>query len=342
MKKIDEIDKNLAVKPIAERDGLRFFDVCSELFGLYGVTHDTEFQRLPKEVAKTVSDGVYSLHGHTAGGCVHFRTNSKRVAIRCEMAAVTNFSHMPATGTHGFDLYADGEYWGTFVPPTDMTDGYESVINFPDMSMRGLTINFPLYNGVTNLYVGLDNGSECKSFNPYRSDKPIVYYVSSITQGGCASRPGMCYQAIISRRLGIPNINLGFSGSALGETKMAEYIAGIEMCAFVFDYDYNAPNAEHLRNTHEKFFKIVREANPNLPIIMLSQHSDRISEAEERRRIIFDTYNNAVKNGDNNVYYIDGFTLFPNRDCTVDGCHPTDLGFWFMAEKIGDVLAKIL
>lgn len=123
---------------------------------------------------------------------------------------------------------------------------------------------------------------------------------------------------------------------------MAEYIAGIEMCAFVFDYDYNAPNAEHLRNTHEKFFKIVREANPKLPIIMLSQHSDRIPEAEERRRIIFDTYNNAVKNGDNNVYCIDGFTLFPNRDCTVDGCHPTDLGFWFMAEKIGDVLAKIL
>ena len=75
---------------------------------------------------------------------------------------------------------------------------------------------------------------------------------------------------------------------------------------------------------------------------MLTQHSDRIPEAEERRRIIFDTYNNAVKNGDNNVYYIDGFTLFPNRDCTVDGCHPTDLGFWFMSEKIGDVLAKIL
>ena len=342
MKKIEEIDKNLAVKPISDKDRLTFFDACSEPFTIYGLNHDTAFRRLPKGIAKKVNDGVFSLHGNTAGGCVHFKTNSRRVAIKCEMPSITGFPHMPATGTRGFDLYSGSEYLGTFEPPLYMTDGYESVINLPNEAMRGLTINFPLYNDVTNLFIGLDNGSECKSFNPYRTDTPIVYYGSSITQGGCASRPGMCYQAIISRKLGIPNINLGFSGSARGEREIAGYIAELEMCAFVLDYDYNAPNAEHLRNTHEQFFKIVRKANPTLPIIMLSQHSDRMHEAEERRRIIFNTYDNAIKNGDANVYYIDGFTLFPNRDCTVDGCHPTDLGFWFMAQKIGNILEKIL
>lgn len=339
---IEKIDKNLEIKTINNRNELTFYDACSEKFYISGLIHDTMFRRMPEKTAKAVSESVYALHTHTAGGSVHFETTSNRIAIKCTMNEITHFPHMAATGVCGFDIYVNNEYFKTFVPPVDMTGGYESEVTLTGTEMRKITINFPLYNNVTDLYIGLENGDECKSINPYKPIKQVVFYGSSITQGGCASRPGMSYQAIISRNIGCPVLNLGFSGSGKGERVMAEYISQLEMSVFVLDYDHNAPNSEHLKNTHEPFFKIIRKSNPNLPVIMLCQHDRFMSEAEERRRIIFDTYTNAKNSGDNNVYFINGFDLFPNRDCTVDGCHPTDYGFSFMAEKIGGVIEEIL
>ena len=125
-------------------------------------------------------------------------------------------------------------------------------------------------------------------------------------------------------------INLGFSGSAKGEPKIAELIASLDLAAFVYDYDYNAPTTEHLKKTHEPFFKIIRKAKPNLPIIMLSRVS---YPSDDRVAVIRATYENAKKAGDKNVYFIDGRDLFKDADIsylTVDGCHPNDLGFYLM------------
>ena len=58
-----------------------------------------------------------------------------------------------------------------------------------------------------------------------------------------------------------------------------------------------------------------------------------------------ETYINAVRNGDKNVYYIDGSQFFANDDsgsCLIDGCHPTDIGFAKMAETIGAQIDAIL
>ena len=57
-----------------------------------------------------------------------------------------------------------------------------------------------------------------------------------------------------------------FRGGAKGETVMAEAIAKLDMAVFVYDYDYNAPNAAHLLKTHEPFFQIIRKAQPDLPV----------------------------------------------------------------------------
>ena len=68
-------------------------------------------------------------------------------------------------------------------------------------------------------------------------------------------------------------------------------------------------------------------------------------ESKQRRDIIKSTYNNAIKNGDKNVYFIDGETFFGDTErsiCTIEGCHPTDLGFMRMAERIYPVLKSIL
>ena len=177
-----------------------------------------------------------------------------------------------------------------------------------------------------------------------RFDKPIVFYGSSITQGGVASRPGNAYTAIASRRLCCDHINLGFSGSAKGESEIAEYIAGLDMKAFVYDYDHNAPNSEHLRLTHEKLYRRIRESHSDIPYIMISKPTgyehDRV-----RRAIIMDTYRNAVNDGDENVYFLDGATLFVGDEreaCTVDGCHPNDLGFYRFAKALEPILKACL
>ncbi|MBO4983237.1 MAG: hypothetical protein J6D23_04195, partial [Clostridia bacterium] len=176
--------------------------------------------------------------------------------------------------------------------------------------------------------------------------KPIVYYGHSITQGGCASRPGNSYPSIISRKLNMDFINLGFSGSARGEREMAEYIASLDMELFVYDYDHNAPSWEHLQNTHEAMFKIIRKAHPTLPIIMMTSVSmARFHDNQEKRRqIIYQTYKNALKSGDKNVYFWDGDKEFkPYVECgTVEGCHPNDYGFVGIASSLEPLIRKIL
>ena len=78
----------------------------------------------------------------------------------------------------GFDIYVNNEYFKTFVPPVDMTGGYESRGYADGYGNEKITINFPLYNNVTDLYIGLENGAECKSINPYKPIKQVVFYGS--------------------------------------------------------------------------------------------------------------------------------------------------------------------
>ena len=250
---------------------------------------------------------------------------------------------MAMTGARGFDVYADNDYVKTFIPPFDMKDGYESIIDFETNKLKEITINFPLYSNVKEVYIGLQKNSVLKEATPYKNAKPIVFYGSSITQGGCASRSGMSYQAIVSRRFNCDFVNLGFSGNARAEDEIAEYIKNLDMSLFVYDYDYNAPTVEHLERTHEKMFKAIRNKNPELPIIIMSRPRFNLTDEEEQRLAIIETtYTNAISSGDENVYFINGKTLTSlcGNEGTVDGCHPTDFGFASMAKALGDVIEK--
>ncbi len=361
-KDISRIDENLAVAGAIDAPDCVFHDVRKapfEIYGLYKPTEGSSFRRIPKEVAEATSEGVFRLHTNTAGGRVRFATDSEYVAIKCTMPAITHFSHMPLTGVAGFDIYVsengDDVYTKTFVPPYDMTNGYVSIYHFNERKKREITINFPLYNSVDSLYIGLEPDASLSEGRKYKYEKPVVYYGSSITQGGCASRPGNSYEAFISQKLDCNHINLGFSGNAKGEDSIMEYIAGLDMSAFVYDYDYNTPSVEHLKATHEKGFLTIREKNPNLPVIFVSAPNDNLHSTDPniklrntytlRRNIIFNTYMNAVERGDKNVYFVDGTSLYDGEfphSCTVDGCHPNDLGFFRMATSIGRVVRIVL
>lgn len=320
---IPEIDPNFNLSTTLGIDDIAFYNVRQEPFRVYGICdykNGAEFCRMPPDIANSVSERVGILNFNTSGGRVRFKTDSKYVAIKVIMPYGIIKPHMPIVGSYGFDLYINrngsSTYYKSFIPPTKIDDGYESVIHFKDNSQRDLTINFPLYNPVTELYIGIQQSSALLSGDEYKFKTPVVYYGSSITQGACASRPGNCYPAIISRKLDCNYINLGFSGSAKAEDIIAEYISGLNMSAFVYDYDHNAPDTEYLAATHQKMFRKIRGKNPELPVIMISKPDIKPDSPEDikRRDIIYANYINALNSGDKNVYFIDGESLFKDTD----------------------------
>ncbi|MCI9277958.1 MAG: hypothetical protein HFH90_09805 [Lachnospiraceae bacterium] len=346
MNSIDKIDRNFEVKTIIE-DTLNFFSSLDTPFRIHGLISTPKgFARMPEETAMAVNEGVAMLFRNTAGGRLRFRTNSPKVAIRAKMDNIGKMPHFALSGSAGFDLYEGSIYRGTFIPPFDIEDGYESMIVLSGIKERDLTVHFPLYSNVISLEIGLCEGATLSPAPDYGRKLPVVYYGSSITQGGCASRPGNCYENIISRSLDCDHINLGFSGSARGEDVIADYIANLPMSVFVYDYDHNAPSVEHLRNTHRPMFRRIRENNPLLPIVMVSRpQPNPTAEELQRRDIIRSTYEEASAAGDRNVYFIDGSAMlgqFGGDSGTVDSCHPNDLGFMCMAKSIGEVVERIL
>ena len=346
---IEKIDKNFAVKSEIKRDGIRFYDIEDEPFRIYGVFKENgRFVRLPEQTAKRVSEGVEDLRKNTAGGRVRFATDSSYIAIHAVMDNIEVMPHFPLAGSAGFDMFIKNDggdiYGGTFMPPSDMQNGYDEIIDIPQPGMKTVTVELPLYCNVVGLYIGLDENARLERAEDYTFENPIVYYGSSITQGGCASKPGSSYQSIISRMFDVNYINLGFSGSCKGEDAMAEYIASLDMSVFVYDYDHNAPTASFLEETHERFFQMFRQAKPDTPVIMMSRPKYYLTEDDILRRdIIRKTYENAVNSGDKNVYFIDGSSLmddFIKDNGTVDGCHPTDSGFACMAKRLSAELER--
>ena len=337
------------------RDDIMWLNAACEPFtihGLYNPDACTPFTRMPVPVAKAASVSVAFLNTNTAGGRVRFITDSPYIAIRAKYPATSPGSNMTLLNSSGFDLYADidakSTYIRAFMPPLGMEDGYSCVVDaLPGGELVSYTINFPTYNAVDSLEIGLAQTCTIEKSKCYKYDLPVVYYGSSITQGGCASHPGNTYQAIISRELDCDYVNLGFSGSARAEACVCEYMASLDMSVFVCDYDHNAPDTEHLLKTHRQLYDTIRLRHMNTPYIIVTKpdFENGAQENAKRREIIHKTYEYALAYGDKNVYFVDGETLFGTqlRDaCTVDGCHPNDLGFARMSAVIGPVVKVAL
>lgn len=352
MEKIEKLDSNFKILTDIQREGLHFYDIETGPFRIYGISRDGDrFRRMPEHIAKTVNQGVAWFHSNTAGGRVRFVTNSPYVAIHAQMDKIVQMPHFAFTGSTGFDLYMDEgqgmQFVASFLPPLDMKAGYESLIEIPGAPQKRLfMIHFPPYCDVKKMYVGLDQNAVLEPASDYHVEAPIIYYGSSITHGACASRPGNSYEAIISRKLDCNFVNLGFGGNAKGERTMAEYLASLKMCAFVLDYDYNAPDTGHLAATHEPLFQCVREKNPDVPIIMMTRPRFRLTQEEQERLVIVKkTFENARAAGDSNVYFIPGNDLIPEEMeeiATVDGTHPNDCGFACMAYSLIKLLQEIV
>ncbi|MDY3929741.1 MAG: SGNH/GDSL hydrolase family protein [Clostridia bacterium] len=352
MKNISEIDKNFKNQQIM-KNNMKVYDVEEKPFKIYGIfkpENESKFIRIPREIAEAANEGVRDLNNHTSGGRVRFRTDSQYIALKCHLPYVNLMAHMPLSGSAGFDIYADGKYIHTYIPDCGASSDsaeYEGIAEFEDRKMRDIVINFPLYNAVEKVFIGIEDSAQLKSGEEYLHKVPVVFYGSSITQGGCVSRPGNLYASVLSRRMNFDFVNLGFSGSARGEDAIAEYISKLNMSIFVYDYDFNAPDAQHLRNTHYKMYKTIRNNNPDIPIVMASRPCmcGKKEDVEERIKIIEDTMKKAKSEGDNNIYFVNGIDMFYSHDSdmmTVDGCHPNDFGSYCMAEAFEGVIKKLL
>ncbi|MBQ0125871.1 MAG: SGNH/GDSL hydrolase family protein [Clostridiales bacterium] len=348
---ITALDKNFRTETSFAGYDIDFFNVREEPFEIHGLLHDGErYRRIPLNVSNDYP-GVRDLSIHTAGGRVCFVTDSPYIAVSAVMPGMYLMPHMTFLGSAGFDMYVrrgtKQTYAGSFIPDKNNHESVHSLVKLGDKTPREIIIDFPLYSGVKELFVGIEKGSTLEKWSGYSRKTPMVFYGSSITQGGCASAPGTCYEAIISRRFDSDYINLGFSGNAKGEPAILEYIAGLDMSLFLYDYDYNAPSCEHLEKTHYAGYAAVRRAHPDIPIIMASRpnYSKPDEAGRSRRDIIAASYERALADGDKNVYFADGkkeFAAFYDEGFAVDGTHPTDHGFYVMAKVFGDIIEKAI
>ncbi len=329
-----------------------FYDPLQEPFSLHGlmVQEDGAFRRMPWEIAHKVSPKVYSLSSHTSGGRLRFVTDSDLLALQVEISYYDQRSIISLQASLGFDVYIekDGKetFYRSIVPPFDIEDGYINFIPLPE-GEKQITLYFPLYNDVKKLSVGLSHGATLKKAASYEKPMPILFYGSSITQGACASRAGNSYVARVARKLKSDFINLGFSGACKGEQVMADYLATIPCSVFVLDYDHNSPDPEFLSQTHYGVYKTFRQKNPDTPIVLVTRPTSDPTDPQVigRRSVVMDTYLRALSEGDEKIHFVDGFELLDNEDrmdCTVDGTHPNDYGFYRMAKTIGAAVERAM
>lgn len=351
---ISKIDENFKALPTSMEGGKATYVIPNDGFSLHGVFYDSEekcFLRMPLSVAATVSEGVAYLSHHTAGGRLCFATDSKTLEIVVQYKILEAMPHMAITGSAGFTLCKktkDGErFLVNLMPHFGCGDGFTAAAELAGEGVQEYVLYFPLYNNVTGLSVRLDEGATVRKSKAYRDVLPILYYGSSITQGGCASRPDNAYQGLICKKNEIDYINLGFSGNAKAEESMVDYLSTIDCSLFVCDYDHNAPRVEHLENTHYALYERYRKARPSTPILFLTRPDYarvNVHESEKRMDIIRNTYKRARKAGDKKVFFLSGMEFYGKENFenfAVDGCHPTDYGFAKMAKRIYEKMCKI-
>jgi hypothetical protein len=314
------------------------------------------YRRLPVQPEYEIPDRVNELANFTSGGQMRFRTNASKLEIKVKLIGTASMGHMAASGQCGFDIYVGEpdkqQYFATAIPPLHEKT-YERVIWDLNGSneMREVTVNFPLYQGVEEVLIGTNSNAVIEEPTPYQSDKRVIFYGTSITQGGCASRPGMSYTNILSRRFHLEFMNLGFSGSGKGEQGVALTIREIERPAcFVIDYEANV-TTEQYKATLAPFIKTYREYHPLVPIIVMSRIPyaqdaglGRYVDNLERRNHSKSTVEQFIQNGDQNLTFVDGSALLGENwdECTVDGVHPNDLGFMKMAEGLKGIMKTVL
>ena len=307
------------------------------------------YDRLPISYKDKVRKPVWDLSKSSAGITVRFHSNSTTISLKWTVLNNLDMSHMASTGIKGIDLYTKYDNKWRYVTtagalvglktyqnksiPADSINEYELIKNMsPDF--REYKLFLPLYDGVTKLEIGIDNNALINKASP-NPVKPIVFYGTSITQGGCASRPGMAHTNIISRKLDVDCINYGFSGNGRMETPIVELISEIDARFYVIECLQNM-DSQQINERVRPLVDMIRTKHPLTPIVLVENmmYTTAFLDQTIETRLIQENaalkneYDKILKSGLQNIFYIkDNQDLLLDNEGTVDGIHLTDLGF---------------
>ncbi|MCC7086669.1 MAG: SGNH/GDSL hydrolase family protein [Pirellulales bacterium] len=315
------------------------------------------FSRLPAKAENVVRAAVWNLSQQSAGICARFVTDSTEIHASWTLTLDNpQLPTMAASGVSGLDLYArdnQGPWlWAGCAAPTKFPVNEAVLLKDAPAGKREYLLYLPLYNGVTSLQIGIK--SESRLLRPTargRDNKPIVCYGTSITQGACASRPGLCYPAILGRQFDRPVINLGFSGEGEMEAEMAALLGEIDAAAYLIDCLPNM-DRQQIEERVAPFVTRLRRSRPQTPIVLVE---DRLFAENSLRTWLKDqnaslnptlraAYEKLRSSGIERVYYVRGGTRLMGNDgdATGDGSHPNDIGFMRESKVFEEILRPLL
>ncbi len=318
---------------------MKFFD--KEFFLIQGSSFnssskDSPYDRLSIESKNLVRKELWDLSKNSAGISIKFNTNSSSITVKWLLLNDFTMQHMPNSGIKGVDLYYKSskkwQYVGTGIP--EGKSNQKTIIKNLSEKKREFQLYLPLYDGVKKIEIGIQNHSFIEK-PPKPSKKPIVFYGTSITQGGCASRPGLAHTNIIARKTDIECINFGFSGNGRMEKTIASILAEIDALFYVIDCLANMTKSQIKKNALP-LVKIIRKKNPIAPIVFIeniifeSAYFDKKvkKDLEEKNIELKTQFDKMVNENINNVYYISqNGAIGKDHEGTVDGVHFNDLGF---------------
>jgi len=297
---------------------------------------ESPYDRLPFSYKDKVRKPVWDLSKSSAGLSIRFLSNSSTISAKWEVLNDFKMNHMPDTGIKGIDLYFKNENQWQYIAtgrPEGFYNQYTLVENMNN-DLREYKIFLPLYDGVINIEIGIDSTSIIEK-SKENLMKPIIFYGTSITQGGCATRPGMVHTNIISRNLDIDVVNFGFSGNGRMEQPIAELISESEPLFYVIECMPNMLSAEHVSKSIIPLVNTIKKKNPDTPILfvdyfstfsMLDNHVTR--DIDLMNKALKTEFDKMVDDGCENIFYIQSENaLGSDNEGTVDGVHFTDLGF---------------
>lgn len=315
----------------------------------------TRYERLPAHLQDTLRKELWDLGRCSAGQAIRFRTNSKTIKVKWESLNKFAMGHMTAIGVRGLDLYGwDNGRWyfaGSAFPYQKETE--TTIVKDMSGEEREYMLYLSLYDGISSLSIGIDSLatiSQPELKSPVQ-ERPLVFYGTSILQGGCANRPGMAHTNILSRWLDRECINLGFSGNARLDIEIAELIAEVkDPSVIVLDFVPNVTK-EQLKEKFHAFYAIVRKAHPDVPILLVENprftngrfNLEVAQGYTEKNAILNEFYEGLKKGGDKNVHYLSSERILgDDGEATVDGAHFTDLGFMRYATLLAPLLRELM
>lgn len=330
----------------------------AEKFPLLGRATDNvkvRYQRLPDSLENVARKELWDLGKNSAGMAIRFRSNSTTIKAKWEVLNQFRMGHMTNIGVRGVDLYAmdEGKWYfvGSGFPGGKVSEA--TLIKNMTPSEREFMLYLPLYDGALNVEIGVDSLATISTplVNEPIKERPLVFYGTSILQGGCANRPGMAHTSILSRWLKRECINLGFSGNALLDYEIASVIASVkDASVIVLDFVPNS-TIEQMKERFFTFYETVRQAHPDTPILLVEHapftnarfDTEMADLIARKNALLKDYFKQLKKKGDKRVYYFSNEGMIGyDGEATVDGYHFTDLGFMRYAEKLYPVLKKLV